>query len=424
VADLRSHRRALGADDAEVCTRLAHAVLLIYVARTFLPNAYDLVVSGRPATTEQLVPSDTATVLTRALTILLVAAIVTFVSRAPVLRLGGTPMVLAALIGVEIVSAARSGRTSLLAPLLAVGVVLVAASSRPSPMFAARLAQHCAAPVVLASLLLAVVDPSTAKFGITESLWGSREGRLAGITVQPNTLGAMAGVLVVATVAVRRSRWSAPLMAAGVCALYLSQSYTSWFATIAGVVAIGAGPGLTARTRAIVASLLVAGAPVVGLLAMNLRSAGDLTAVSGRRELWDLVGQLWQDARLLGHGPQVWGELILSGALPPWAVHGHNQLVHSLFVSGLLGTTILTGLLLLLAVSSVRMWLCGHTFAAALLTFQLVRSYSEVPFELFFGGMNVVVLAVLAAALAAPTAAKRPAQSPATAPDREMPCPA
>ncbi len=411
---------AAAPDEARSCTRLAHAVLLVYAARTFLPNAYDLVVTGRPGPGQELVASGMASALTQALTVLLGAMILLFGSRAPALRLGGLPSIVAALVGVEILSAARTGRPSLLAPLLVVAVVIVAYSAQPSHDFAARLAQHCAAPVVLASLLLAVVDPATAKFGIVDAVWGSREARLAGITVQPNTLGAFAGLLVVATLAVRRSRWSAPLLVAGVYALYLSQSYTSWFATVGGVVAGLAGPRLAVRARVLVAALLLASAPVVALLVVRLQNAGQLATVSGRRALWDLMGERWQETPLLGHGPQVWRDLIASGGLPPWAVHGHNQFLHALFVSGMVGTAALTFLLLLLAVRSVRTWRTGHTFAAALFTFQLIRSYSEVPFELFFGGTNVVILAVLSTALAAPTTAARPGRDLPSAPEREL----
>lgn len=382
---------------------LAQLVVLVYTGRTFLPTAYDLLAAGRPPAGQQPVVSSGSAALTRLLTILLCLCVLAFLAHAPALRFPALAAATTGLVLAEVLAAVRSGNAALLPPLLAASVLLVAMSSALPRQSCLRLARRCLAPVVLGSLGLAVLLPALAKYGLTEAAWGTRDARLAGLTTQPNTLGAVAGLLCVVLLAGRRSRSTPSLFLASLVALYLTQSYTSWLATAVAVAIVLSSRRRVGGSGGVVVPL-AAGCTLVGLTLLALTRLGfteQLGTVSGRRVLWDLVLQRWSEAPLLGHGPQVWSELIAVGVLPPWAVHAHNQLLNSLFVAGLLGVAALAWLGTLLVLHSLRCWSVGWALGAALVAFQLVRSYSEVPFELFFGGFNVVVLAVAGAALLA-----------------------
>lgn len=380
---------------------LVQCVLLLATARTFAPAAFDLLTVGRPPAGQQLLASPAAVLLTRLLTVALCAAVLAFHAGVVRLQLSALLAVTAATLAVEAASAARGGGAPVLAPVLALAVLSVAGNAELSRSACVDLVRRCLAPVVLASLLLAVVAPQAAKYGIVDAPFGSRSARLAGVTTQPNTLGAVAGVLVVALVADQRRRIA--LFAAGLVALYLTQSYTAWLATAVAVAVV-----LTARARRRPGPSWI-GLPVLlvavlaGLAGLATRAGvpAQVGTVSGRRALWDYVAARWSEQFWLGHGPGVWGRLVTTGELPAWAVHAHNQPLNTLFVSGALGGLLLAAFSGLLVLQGARAWSAGQALGAALVGFQVVRCFSEVPFELFFGGLNVVVLGLTWAALRA-----------------------
>ena len=379
-------------------------LLWMLVLRTVAPGALDLVLEGRPppGTVQELSTSARGLGLLLALVLLVVAARAVLCESDARTR-SATGLLGAAWIAylvLELASTALHGDLPLVPVATGLLVLLAVARSGPLPPgTVARLVLPLLA-VLHACLLLVVVAPATAKFGDPNAPWLSRDGRLAGVLEQPNQVGLLAAVLtvVLASRHCSGSRWRLLHLAVSGSALLLSASYTSWIATACALLVLWAGQYL--RNAGVLTLVLAGGGlAAVTVRLLSSRFAGDdaLSTFSGRRALWGLVAQGWRERPVLGHGSGVWSRLIAESGVEPWVVHAHNQLLNTLYVGGAVGLVALLVAVTATAVTAGRLWQRGRALPLALLALQLVRSHTEVPFELAFGGLNLVYLVLVLA---------------------------
>jgi O-antigen ligase len=392
---------------------LAAALLLASVAgRAFAPNLIALLQFGRPAPGLAFMHSEVAksvSSLMSAVTLAIATWCVLGLASLRPVSLTKTLWVIYMLV---------IGAAGLLSGFLPYGSFLVAS--------AALLALHrlhlpaqdiiqAIAPTILTMMMFTLgvtfLAPELAAYSGVGGEAFTRELRIAGAFATPNEAGNIAAVSVVLSLASRRHprlvryAWTS----SSLLVLMLTQSYTAWFSCVIGVSVL-----MLARARGKPHFRLVAILASVAALSTTARTtvladaSADVTTVNGRALAWEYVLQNWGEAPFLGHGPGIWHQLIISQRLPEWAVHAHNQLLNTLFVAGVLGVLALIVAVFATAVSAAQRWQGGLAAGAALLSLQLARSVSEVPFEIVFGGFNLfVVLVILALSTCARTADER-----------------
>lgn len=372
----------------------------LVVAKAVLPPFAAMLAVGRPLPGTALELTGTASALGQTLTlaIVVVAAYIVLSRNSSLDRSLVGPSWLVYLTAAAIASW-NAGYVPLGTVLTSAAVLVAAMHLALDSDAAARVLVVVLGAVTVACVLLHLIDPDLARFGSDLYAEPGRGSRVAGILEQPNQLGLIAGLTTVAAVVVMRQRRTAFLgsvaLAIGAIGLYLSESYTSWLASLVGVgVAFFVPYSHAVRPSARLIRFGLAAAACVALAVVIVRTIrADTMAgtVSGRQLVWNFVDSHWLERPLLGHGVGVWSDLTSTGSLPPWAVHAHDQVLNTLYVGGVLTVAALVVAVLWSAVRSVRGWRRGLGLCAGLLGFQLIRSYSEVPFELLFAGLNLVV---------------------------------
>ncbi len=272
------------------------------------------------------------------------------------------------------------------------------------------------------SLISASLSPNWALESFPDSVLPGIGVRLHGLAPHANVLAAMMLVLLILEMtSVSRRRWDVLWVVTALAVLLMAQSRTTWIAAIA-VVCVEAyrssGGGATRSTRA--GTIHLAAAAVSLLLAYLWSNVGgalevpvgtSLGTVRARTDVWELTLELWRANPLLGYGPGLWGpemRLALLGRLGWAPPHAHNQLLHTLGETGLVGAVALGAYLLRLTVESLRSATQSGGLTLALLVLLLFRSLTEVPLRLMFsdGGFLIhymTVALVVAYRSAAPT---------------------
>ncbi|MFN8160104.1 MAG: glycosyltransferase [Solirubrobacterales bacterium] len=253
---------------------------------------------------------------------------------------------------------------------LLVPIVFVAAWwLRPEYDDAIAVLTYTCIAVCGASLVVALVDPSSAFVDLpTRFLTFLHHDRLAGITQQPNQLGlfAAAGALL----AWDRGGWTRWVgLPVCILTLLLSEARGSWLAFAVGFGILLAGHGFPSRNRAegewgrhavrrrwlVRAGLAVAAAvgAAVAVVAY-LADVGDVQGFTGRTEIWSYVLDHWGESPIIGHGPEVWKDLIGAGLVPAWGKNGHGVFFEALFTMGIAGVLLLAALLVVWTAKSAR----------------------------------------------------------------------
>jgi len=374
------------------------------LGRAVLPNTIYLLTHGRPAPTVPIVIAGFPALVSSAFSLLtvVIALISLVVVRPSAARLKLVPIMWLVYLGYEVFVAARRGPITLSTAIVSALALLTFGWLEIEPDVAAWIALRLIAAVALLSLVLVVFKPEIAKYGDLVAAWFTRDARLAGPFSTPNEESDLFALGVVLAVGLwRRGNVRRPVfvpLGLALTCLVLTQSYTAWFAAVAGaIVAISArkGGGEARRGRGIQVALVAIAVYPLSRLLLYLDSAGSLTGLSGRRLVWNYVDQNWRGARFLGHGAMAWGSLITHGALPAWAVNGHDQLLDTLYIGGIVGVTILACTVGMMTGRAIRLWWGGTSLAFACVVLEIVRSYTEVPFEPLFGGLNLFVIAVI-----------------------------
>jgi O-antigen ligase len=378
--------------------RALGVLLWLLTLRPVAPSAYDLITQGRPAPGTIQALSSEGRYIGLVLTVLIIGTCGVLVTSRRSTTLHAGAAIWSAYLLLAVVSTLLSGALPVVSAATSFVVLVAVGGLRRLPESTIRLATRPLLFVIHASLAMAAALPTTAKFGNVHASWFSRDARLAGLLDQPNQMGLLAGFTTILLLSRLggRGRWRLLHLTAALLALALSASYTSWIATLAAAIVLWSARQARTRRSALLAPLAVAlGVALFRLLSARFAAEGSLTTVSGRREVWDFVLREWQDRPLLGHGSAAWGRLTTQGLVDPWAVHAHNQVLNTLYVGGILGLLALALALATSIVVACRRWKSGVALPLALLSLQAVRSYSEVPFELVFGGLNLLYLVLI-----------------------------
>lgn len=257
--------------------------------------------------------------------------------------------------------------------------------------------------LVWGSLVAAAVVPGWAvQLGYDSSVLGLAT-RLAGLTPHPNALGPIAVVLVVLEWRRQPRVQLAVLAAAG--ALLWTQSKTSW-AALGVFAAVVLARRLRRRSPektmlpVLVLAMVVGSSAWFGLgLAADgqdtVRQDESAETFTGRTSIWEVTLEVWRDEPLLGSGTGLWDDAMDRRyrhrvGFPPG--HAHNQLIHTLGESGLVGASALVGLLVALGGLARRADRSTAGVAGALFLVLVVQCFSEVPMQSIPNGSNFLLL--------------------------------
>lgn len=241
--------------------------------------------------------------------------------------------------------------------------------------------------------------------------------QMFGLTNQGNALGAAAAVAVVLEVAGTKRRWRMhPHLYASALVLVLAQSRIAVLAALVGVLLLHATRVRLARYALVAAVTLVAIAtvtsPTVADSLQTSYSNSNLESVNGRTVIWSISLKEFQADRLVGYGPDLFG-VEYRKTLPPNLQHagqGHNQLLHTLGASGLVGTAILVLYLMVLLAAAARGRGAASGLSLSLVAVLLVRGLTDVPLLHKSPDLNLVLhLVTLVAVYKALPARKRTA---------------
>lgn len=264
----------------------------------------------------------------------------------------------------------------------------MAAFPRPSLAWFERLFTLLLRVFVWGSLAVAAAFPAWAvQRGYDTGIVGLT-GRLAGLTPHANALGPIAVVLAVLEWH-RRPRPSL-FVAAPLAALVWTQSKTSWVSlAVLGAVALARWLRREAPQRTmlpVLVVLLTVGASVwfaVGLAAEGqdtARGEASTENFTGRTAIWEVTLEEWQKQPMLGYGTDLWDDEMdrryrWRVGFPPG--HAHNQVIHTLGESGLIGATGLVLLLISLGMLARKADGPSQGVAGALFLVLVVRAFME-----------------------------------------------
>lgn len=228
--------------------------------------------------------------------------------------------------------------------------------------------------------------------GDDRSLFGM--ARLCGLTGQPNTLGEIAGMAlllelsnVVRTTMPRRILFGS--LAAG--SLLLSQSRTAWMACLValalmwvwqrsrshpGSVGVLALVGLFVVTLPFLLFPQLSSSPLLGGGSSN----SDLTTVNGRAAIWAAAMAEFHRSPVFGYGLNLYDADFTAAHLPyglQMVRDSHSQFVQTLGESGIVGFIGLMSFILACAWVAWRRWREDSPLPAAVLTFMLLRCFTE-----------------------------------------------
>lgn len=243
------------------------------------------------------------------------------------------------------------------------------------------------------SLGLALRGPLWATVDDERSLIGV--ARLAGLTGHPNALGGVAAALLLLELTgPRHRRWLLyTAIAAGT--LVLTGSRTAILGCILGLL------WMLATRRGI--GRWIAGGGTVVVLARLLWSPPTIGELTGRADLWTYAWAEFVKHPVWGYGANFLTLDYRATYLPKrlsWAGQAHDQLLHTLAVSGLVGGVALAVYLTVLAAVAVRT--ARHTGGATVGLFGLLiaECFTESPLLPVLGPLFFVHMAVLAGLLA------------------------
>lgn len=278
----------------------------------------------------------------------------------------------------------------LLYPIAALLIILspTAESVRGLAIHFARAASIPAAM----SLLLMLVQPSSAVLGAYDSLLPFFSGRLYGVAAHANVLGSVCS-LAILLIAAFPSGWRAErvaLLAINSVVLLLCQSKTAWLMTLLGLLIIylpryrrfsrrdpvSAGLALMAGLSATVLMILsVLNASVYEFWAEN-RNLEQLATMTGRTDIWGPTLLLIDQNPIVGPG---WASYLRSmqALYPDMVPDPHNLYLATLVQAGAIGVVALAIFLGTLLAAAVKVDRPIRPFALACVTLIWLRGISE-----------------------------------------------
>lgn len=286
---------------------------------------------------------------------------------------------------------------------------------------ALRVARNALALFIVGGLVLLVVKRDLVMAPYLGGLIPALPWRYYGLSTGPNAMGPFCVLALLCLRAVpfqsRALQRSAVFLA--LLSLVLTQSKSSWLAGLACWVAMAAVSESgrladwlkDARKRPwvqLALSLTIIGLALL-LLAVGgglgqgkierflaTRAGSDLMTLTGRNEIWAIALETFRANPWFGYGPTIWDPLFRMQIGVPAAFHAHNQFINVLAASGVVGAL---GFLAYLLVLLRRLWPrrgAYQGFVIGLLVLLLMRSISEVPFNLFgFGSESLAQMLLL-----------------------------
>jgi len=245
---------------------------------------------------------------------------------------------------------------------------------------------------VYGSLLAAVLVPSWALMGPYVTILPGVDTRLFGLSSQANQLGPLiAAYLAIEFFSPTRSRLRTIHLVAALFVLVWAQSKTSWvfvLLAIAYLVFIKIEQALFPQSNSrrhyakivfycsgmLAGAVLIAG--LINLVPVN--SGTGIETLTGRTAIWAITLQAWADNPIFGYGLGLWDIDFRTKYGMPFAGQAHNQFIHTLGSSGLVG---LFGLLMYLGALAKRAINIAkiNPVALALLFLIVVECMTEAP---------------------------------------------
>lgn len=239
------------------------------------------------------------------------------------------------------------------------------------------------------SLIMLVISPGGAILQDYDSIIPGFGGRLYGVTAHANALGATC-IMPILLLATYRARWNFvdyTLISANLVALVLSQSKTSMFSLVVGLLFLWAARlgklRWITRTSAVaifIVYLLLEAAFIefqvtYAATLEGLDKNGALT-LTGRTYIWTASLDMLKDNVLFGPG---WGSFLKQMQIfhPDIVANPHNVYITSLIQSGIFGLASLVAFYLCLLVYAVDNFRTGTYFPLVFFVIVCVRSTSE-----------------------------------------------
>lgn len=251
--------------------------------------------------------------------------------------------------------------------------------------------------LVVISLVTAVALPDVG-INLEESRTVFGFNRLQGVLGHPNTMAAVAALLLIAELAF--TGWSLWLVPA-VLGLTLAQSNTTWVGVLVALPFLASRLG---RTVGVVAYVGALGALVIGIVAAR---PAWLTATSffprnwetlnGRTDIWAAaIRGGYRGHELLGYGPTLLDDTFRSTYLPSFdaAAQAHNQFVQNLAGEGIVGLVALITFIAVLVGTPFARGASHGGFTLAATALLIVRMMTETPIRPT--GANVGTFIVIA----------------------------
>ena len=242
---------------------------------------------------------------------------------------------------------------------------------------------------VYSSLLALILFPDWASTPFNQTVIGVNI-RLFGVTSHPNTLGYISvASLVVIRPGIKKSKLNYLHYLASLCTLILAQSKTAW---ATGLILIGID--LTVRMlpirKYLISRILLIiiwlGVFVLIYFFLQENFLIDLFGygfgtLTGRTSVWKITIDTWLKNPLFGYGPRLWDLdfRLQFGYLYLWAGQAHNQILHTLGSSGLLGIIGLIAYIYALIKLASRHYIKDHSVSFGLVIMLLMRILTETP---------------------------------------------
>jgi len=191
--------------------------------------------------------------------------------------------------------------------------------------------------------------------------------------------------LTVLLLAQSKSAWIALVLCAGCIALVRwGRSVVEWAVARPNASAVAALLSVAAIVATALSGVVVFGELGARIGAFVTSGEGEqLMSMTGRDRIWEVALQEWSRNPAFGYGPLLFDESYRMSIGMPFATHGHNQLVDTLARSGVVGALGVTLYVVVLTYYSIRFAAVTGGLTLALLLLLLLRSISEVPFDLF-----------------------------------------
>ncbi len=292
------------------------------------------------------------------------------------------------------------GRLPNLASLLYPLVVLAVWAIRPRLDRLAILG-HLTGLAAVLSIALGALNPEKGVFAAIDGNAIAPEkqilpwGILVGPFTQGNNLGQFLALGLPAIAFIPRRLTRAAVAAVTIFAMVWTSSRSSLLALVVGtVVAVSLAVTPRRAGQAVSVSILLVLSSLIAILPLT---ATDNGAFTNRGYVWRAsLDRWWSEDPLFGLGSRWYS----AAGLGETAYHGHNQLVHSLVVGGLINIVLVGCLVATLVVAAARWTRVGVSYPSVFVAMLLVGCMVEVSFGFVDRGY-LLATAVLPAAFVA-----------------------